>query len=101
MPNVAVEESVVPPSRTGIFTMKSTWSAIRCTYVPQNWCKVVWFHKHIPRWAFILWSAMQQKLNTRDRLLVWDVVYDASCVLCDSGSTESQSHLFFHCSYSR
>lgn len=82
------------------YTMTSAWNAIRSTYASKDWCKVVWFNKHVPRWAFILWLAMQDKLNTLDRLLVWGVVNEANCVLCSIGNIEDHNHLFFDCSYS-
>lgn len=53
----------------------------------------------MPRWAFILWLAMQDKLNTLDRLLVWGVVNEANCVLCSIGNIVDHNHLFFDCSY--
>lgn len=58
--DVAIEDPVTwTPSPIGNFTMKSAWNAIRHTYVSQEWCKVVWFSKYVPRWAFILCLAMQ------------------------------------------
>ncbi|XP_058216508.1 uncharacterized protein LOC131327386 [Rhododendron vialii] len=52
------------------------------------------------RWAFILWLAMQHRLSSVDRLLVWGIVAEVSCVLCNSGNVESHNHLFFDCPYS-
>lgn len=72
LPVVTEDDSMIwSPSNSGIFTMKSAWAAIRSTTAVQEWCKVVWFSKHVPCWAFILWLAMQSKMNTRDRLLKW------------------------------
>lgn len=62
----------------------------------------MWFNKKVPMWGFILWLAMQNKLNTLDRLLIWGVVPDANCVQRKNGSSESHhNHLFFRCSYAK
>ncbi|KAI8527725.1 hypothetical protein RHMOL_Rhmol12G0096800 [Rhododendron molle] len=82
LPDVFVEDSVIwIPSKNGIFSMKSAWNTIRRVLpaqewckVAQEWCKVVWFKGHVPRWAFILWMAMQIRLNTKDRLSLWGIV---------------------------
>ncbi|XP_058195059.1 uncharacterized protein LOC131311586 [Rhododendron vialii] len=45
--------------------------------------------------------AMQGKLASKDRLLKWSVVDNATCVLCRNGALESHNHLFFDCTFSR
>lgn len=71
------------PSKHGIFNMKSSWFAIREVYPRQEWWDVVWFKKYTP-WggAFILWLAILQTSSTKDRMLTWGLVPDATCVLC-------------------
>lgn len=88
------------PSKHGIFSMKSAWFAIREVDPRQEWCDVVWFKKYTPRWVFILWLAILQKLSTKDRTLTWGIIPDATCVLYTHGSVESHNHLFFECPYS-
>lgn len=102
LPNISIEDSVVWfPSRIGNYSMKSAWEAIRVSNGILDWCSIVWFSKNVPRWAFILWMAMQSKLASKDRLLKWSVVDNATCVLCRNGTHESHNHLFFDCSHSR
>lgn len=80
LPVVIEDDSMIwCPSNSSIFTMKSVWAAIRSTSAVQELCKVVWFSKHVPCWAFILWLAMQSKMNTRDRLLKWSNFW---CIMC-------------------
>lgn len=74
---------------------------LECQMESTNWCKIVWFPKAVPKWAFILWMAMQCKLASKDRLMKWNVVDNATCVLCRGGALESHNHLFFDCLYSR
>lgn len=52
-------------------------------------------------WPFILWLAMQNKLNTLDRLLRWGVINCDSSILCNCSSPESHNHVFFDCSFSK
>lgn len=47
---------------------------MRVSYEVKASYGVVWFDTKVPWWVFILWLAMQNKLNTLDRLLKWGVV---------------------------
>lgn len=61
---------------------------------------VIRLGKHVPTWAFILWLAVQQRLNTTDRLVSLGLNVTDDCDMCGRGK-ESFKHLFFDCSYSR
>ncbi|KAL2228511.1 UNVERIFIED_CONTAM: hypothetical protein Sindi_1830800 [Sesamum indicum] len=52
----------------------------------------------IPRHSFILWLAILGKLPSTDK--PW-LSHLGACILCDEGATETHSHLFFRCRYSR
>ncbi|KAL2237525.1 UNVERIFIED_CONTAM: hypothetical protein Sindi_0944200 [Sesamum indicum] len=52
----------------------------------------------IPRHSFILWLAILGKLPSTDK--PW-LSHLGACILCEEGATESHSHLFFRCRYSR
>ncbi|KAL2252867.1 UNVERIFIED_CONTAM: hypothetical protein Sindi_0081400 [Sesamum indicum] len=52
----------------------------------------------IPRHSFILWLAILGKLSSTDK--PW-LSHLGACILCEEGATESHSHLFFQCRYSR
>lgn len=95
-PDCGKEDSVVWLPHPQGFSVKSAWEAIRSRRPIQQWSKVIWFSKNIPRWSFVLWLAVQQKLNTRDRLLSWGMVVEGGCTFCNIGQ-ESHHHLFFQC----
>lgn len=100
MPKIDQDDSVLWVAHSsGSFSIKSAWEAIRVKHPSQNWYGVIWLGKHVPRWSFILWLAIQERLNTTDRLVSWGLNVDNGCKLCGSGN-ESHSHLFFECSYS-
>ncbi|KAL2237541.1 UNVERIFIED_CONTAM: hypothetical protein Sindi_0945800 [Sesamum indicum] len=52
----------------------------------------------IPRHLFILWLAVLGKLPTTDK--PW-LSHFGDCILCNEGATETHSHLFFQCRFSR
>lgn len=81
------------------FTTKETWLNLRPTSMQQVWTRGVWYPMATPRFAFIVWLAMQNRLSTMDRISVWDRGVDTTCVLCKL-EAESRDHLFFKCVYS-
>lgn len=54
----------------------------------------------VSRHQFILWLALQNKLNTVDRLLKWGIQVSTECVLCETQVMQTHDHLFFGCIYS-
>lgn len=81
------------------FLTQETWLMIRKTYVCCNWAKGVWFAMATPKFAFMSWLAMLDRLSTMDRVAIWNQGVDSICVLCKM-AMESRNHLFFECSYS-
>ena len=63
------------------------------------WHKLVWFSQNVPKHAFILWLAVQEKLPTQDKIRKWGNYDLMVCLLCYSDS-DSHDHLFFKCPYS-
>lgn len=101
MPNVDQEYCVNwVPHPSGMFFIKSAWEAIRHKNSIQEWHGVVWNGKHVPRWAFIICLAVQQRLSNFDRLVSCGMSVNDDCKLCGRGR-ESHQYLFFECSYSR
>jgi hypothetical protein len=64
-----------------------------------SWWKLVWHQLAIPKQAFILWLAVNNKLSTGVCMLVCGFMSDTSCVFC-RGGTESRDHLLFVCGFS-
>ncbi|GJZ95658.1 retrovirus-related pol polyprotein from transposon TNT 1-94 [Tanacetum coccineum] len=64
--------------------------------------KVLWLTnvaKNIPRHSFILWLAVNKKLKTQDRMVVWLRNDNLKCPLC-SEVQDDHSHLLFGCKFS-
>ena len=79
------------------FSASSTWEQVRDKKPVVFWRKVVWFPQGVPRFSFILWLAVKNRLSTGDRMRVWGI--QQGCVLCGERD-ETRDHLFFACPYS-
>ncbi|GKE28992.1 reverse transcriptase zinc-binding domain-containing protein, partial [Tanacetum coccineum] len=64
------------------------------------WWKMIWFSQNIPKHAFILWMAVLNKLSTQDKIKQWGSFDVMRCSLCKK-DTDSHSHLFFECEFSK
>ena len=64
-----------------------------------SWHSSIWFPYATPKYVFMAWLAMHNRLTTGNRMLLWNAGIDASCVLCQQ-HLETRDHLFFSCSYS-
>ncbi|GJY36083.1 NIN-like protein [Tanacetum coccineum] len=82
------------------FSVKNVWKDMECDEAKADWCKVVWFNRNIPRHALVLWMALQNRLNTQDRIAVWKPNDVMHCVFCNQ-CLDSIEHLFFKCKYSK
>lgn len=78
------------------FSSFQTWEQIRPHREKQDWSKVVWLAQGVPRFAFITWLAIRDRLATGVRMRQWGVVQ--GCVFCGEPN-ESRDHLFFACPY--
>ncbi|GJW50278.1 reverse transcriptase zinc-binding domain-containing protein [Tanacetum coccineum] len=76
-----------------------------CNYTHTNyseslpnvaWGKLVWFTQCIPSHMFIVWLAIQGRLQTQDRMVLWNNGYKMRCSLRNV-CMESHAHLFFNC----
>ena len=83
----------------GNFSTQETWMLLREDYVQKNWAKSVWFSQATPKFSFLNWLAMLDRLSTMDRVARWSLGADVTCVLCKSDA-ESRNHLFLECAYS-
>ncbi|KAL4383402.1 hypothetical protein GQ457_15G010210 [Hibiscus cannabinus] len=90
-----------PILSTGVvLTVRTIWEDIRETAVPVEWHKLIWFALHIPKHAVIAWMTILNRLPSKDRLIRMGIEVDSVCVNCGV-ETETRSHLFFTCSYSK
>ena len=81
------------------FSAKETWQVIRMKYQSCYWHKMVWFKHATPKFSFILWTAMHERLPTGERMSRCSGSVNTACVLCQDPH-ETLSHLFFDCPYS-
>lgn len=79
------------------FSSNNTWNQIRCHKIKQRWSRLIWFSQNIPRFAFISWLAIKNRLSTGGRTRGWGLVQH--CRLCGEPN-ETRDHLFFACPYS-
>ena len=82
-----------------IFVTKFTWELTRKHEAPVTWWKVIWFQHCTPKYAFLHWVAIHNRLSTGDRMLAWNASVNPSCILCHD-PLETRDHLFFECAYS-
>lgn len=76
-----------------------TWRLLRENKPKCTWACGVWFPQHTPKYAFITWLSMKNRLSTFDRVAKWSQGVDTTFVLY-KGDIETRSHLFFECGYS-
>lgn len=82
------------------FSSRETWLQIRSQNNPVLWSKGIWFNHHTPKFAFITWLAINDRLSTGDRMKRWNNDVSDKCVLCETQS-ETKKHLFFSCKFSK
>lgn len=81
------------------FSTKGTWNLIRTTNERVDWYKGVWFPYATPKYSFLMWLALHDRLSTGDRLKLWNSGQQVTCILCGTRE-ETRCHLFFSCIYS-
>lgn len=80
------------------FSTRETWELLREEHTHCSWGRGIWFAQATPKFAFLTWLAMLNRLATMDRIEKWSQGVDVTCVLCKSAG-EFRNHLFFECSY--
>ena len=83
-----------------MFRSSQTWNLIRDRSLKVPWAKGIWFSEATPKFAFITWLAIHNRLATGDRILKWNPQAESICWLCKA-TTETRDHIFFYCSYSK
>ncbi|KAG7578924.1 Viral movement protein [Arabidopsis thaliana x Arabidopsis arenosa] len=82
------------------FSTKETWEATREAKPKVEWYRGIWFSHATPKYSFLAWLAIKNRLTTGDRMLCWNVGVDPSCIFCRE-PLETRSHLFFTCHYTK
>lgn len=81
------------------FSTKKTWLYLRQAQPECTWYNGVWFPQSTPKYSLAVWLAIRNRLQTCDRMKLWNSATDTTCVLCQDPH-ESRQHLFFSCRYS-
>lgn len=81
------------------FSTYETWRLVRETKTQCDWAKGIWFSQATPKFSFITWLAMLNRMSTMDRVSRWNQEVDTVYVLCKN-APESRDHLYFECSFS-
>ncbi|KAF8101652.1 hypothetical protein N665_0202s0015 [Sinapis alba] len=81
------------------FTTKLTWVLTRRCEPSVTWWKAIWFQHSTPKYAFLHWVTVHNRLSTGNRMLAWNASINPSCTLCQA-PLETREHLFFECAYS-
>jgi len=81
------------------FISKETWMQIRSVRPEMQGHKEIWFSDATPKYAFVNWLVVKNRIATGERMLKWGKNVDTSCVLCNF-PLETREHLFFQCPYS-
>ncbi|KAL2894924.1 hypothetical protein RDABS01_010833 [Bienertia sinuspersici] len=82
------------------FSVKKVYLALKEENPKMFWHRNVWGRLSMPKHQFCAWLAIQERLNTKERLERMGVIKDTDCVLCQ-GAKETWNHLFFQCPYSK
>lgn len=82
------------------FEIRKVWSDMISNDQKVDWCSVVQFEQCIPKHAFVLWLAIQKRLLTQNRILIWKPNENLKCAFCYK-CPDSHNHLFFTCDYSK
>ncbi|XP_059663401.1 uncharacterized protein LOC132309065 [Cornus florida] len=63
------------------------------------WTHLIWFKHHIPKYGYIAWLTLKERLETLDTMPMMKKHYTNVCYVCLTDS-ESVDHLFFKCKFS-
>ncbi|KAK6780442.1 hypothetical protein RDI58_022626 [Solanum bulbocastanum] len=71
---------------------------MRGTKEKVKWRSLEWTNFRAPKWLFILYRAVKERLATKDRLAKWGIMQVLTCPLCQL-TNKDHDHLFFQCAY--
>ena len=96
----SVEDSVLWKSNDKtygkVFSVSSTLEMVRVRREHVPWHRLLWFAQGIPRFAFIVWLAIRDRLSTGVKMRAWDQVQGR--LFCGE-QEETRDHLYFVCPY--
>ncbi|KAL9840450.1 putative reverse transcriptase zinc-binding domain-containing protein [Arabidopsis thaliana] len=99
---VEEEDLILWKWKTGFknnFSSNETWKMLRVEKPICRWAKGIWFSEATPKFSFITWLAIHDRLTTGARMRSWNTQVDTTCKFC-AEPVETRNHLFFQCPYS-
>ncbi|KAB1200869.1 hypothetical protein CJ030_MR0G006019 [Morella rubra] len=87
------------PALDGCFSVGSAYNAFRISHPIVPWHHLLWFKDNIPRFSFILWLAIKERLSTQSRLKAFGLLNDITYVFCGDAEKDF-NRLFFDCPFS-
>ncbi|XP_075080594.1 uncharacterized protein LOC142166077 [Nicotiana tabacum] len=93
--NIAIEEVLSMKE----YSIRLIYNKLRGDLPKVEWMRLLCNNWSSPKWRFILYLAILERLYTRDRVLGWGIAISSACSLCEKVE-ESHEHLFFQCKYS-
>ncbi|KAK1356288.1 hypothetical protein POM88_049544 [Heracleum sosnowskyi] len=79
-------------------TVTDLWRGIRHVGTSVPWATCVWHRVGVPRYSFLHWLIMHNRVNTLSRLKRFDPSISDSCYFCING-VEKVQHLFYECPF--
>ncbi|XP_024013093.1 uncharacterized protein LOC112087303 [Eutrema salsugineum] len=76
------------------FVSETTWHNIWHSSPLQRWSFAVWFPGNTPKFAYITWLAMQNRLSTGEIVKQWGPGMSTRCVLCLMAIDCGPTHVF-------
>ena len=64
------------------FSSSETWLMLRESKAQCSWSRGVWFSQATPKFAFMAWLSVRDRMWTLDRVSRWSSGLDTTCVLC-------------------
>lgn len=79
------------------FSTKRTWIQIHHCHQTCNWSRGILFTHSTPKFSFLVWIVVHNRLQTGNKIRLWNAGINATCILYN----EAEEHLFFSCRYSK
>ncbi|XP_020247004.1 uncharacterized protein LOC109824773 isoform X3 [Asparagus officinalis] len=96
-----LKQMIKASSNSSKIKIAKIYSALSPASNSVPWHNMVWGGLSYPKHSFICWLAVNNRLQTQDRLLRQRIVNANKCKLCTGPCLESRDHLFFECSFSK
>ncbi|KAF3540938.1 uncharacterized protein LOC111203183 [Brassica napus] len=56
------------------FSAYNTWNIVHTQNIKVPWAKLIWFKQGVPRFAFVTWLAVKDRLSTGSRMRAWGLL---------------------------